>query len=335
MRSENTDRTVVFVVFPGFQSLDLTGPFEVFSGANSLLDSERRPGPRYQPVVAAPLSGLVTSDSGLTIGATHALSGVPSKLDTLVVVGGHGTYPASNDEHLVGEVRRLARSARRVTSVCTGAFVLAAAGLLDGRTACTHWARADQFAQRFPTVDLDRDSLFRCDGKIWTSAGVTAGIDLALALIAEDHDAELAQVVGRWLVMFYRRPGGQSQFAAPVWRGTSERAAITNVLDSIVADPAGDHRLARLSTSASMSERNFLRVFVREIGVTPAKFVESVRVDAACRALETTEVGVDVIAKDSGFGTAETMRRTFLRTKGVAPSEYRNRFTLRTNSPQL
>ncbi len=321
---------MVFVVFPGFQSLDLTGPFEVFAGANDLLDAEQRSGPRYRPLICAACAGPVMSESGLSIVATDSMDAVRGKHDTLVVVGGRGTNAASRDDHIIGEVRRLARSARRVTSVCTGAFVLAAAGLLDGRMACTHWARADQFEKRFPHVDLDRDSLYRCDGKIWTSAGVTAGVDLALALVAEDHGPELAQTVSRWLVMFYRRPGGQSQFAAPVWRGVSGRQSIRELCDHVVADPGGDHHLPRLAADASMSERNFLRVFVREIGVTPAKFVESVRVDAACRALETTDVGVDVIAKASGFGTAETMRRTFLRTKGIAPSDYRIRFTLRS-----
>ncbi len=330
MAKRTNERRVTFAVFPGFQSLDLTGPFEVFAGANALLDSEQRRGTRYALTVGAIDPGPVMSESGLSFTATESLEAITGTVDTLVVVGGRGTQAASHDERLVSEVHRLARSARRVTSVCTGAFVLAAAGLLDGRAACTHWARADQFAKRFPGVELDRDSLYRCDGNVWTSAGVTAGIDLALALVAEDHDAELAQVVSRWLVMFYRRPGGQSQFAAPVWRGVSERAAITAILDGVVADPAGDHRLALLARGAAMSERNFLRVFVREIGVTPAKYVESARVDAACRALECTDVGVDVIAKASGFGTAETMRRTFLRTKGIAPSDYRRRFTLRT-----
>ncbi len=330
MAKDARERTVVFVVFPGFQSLDLTGPFEVFAGANDLLDAEGRTGPRYRPLIAAASTGAVTSESGLGIVATHSLGAVRGNVDTLVVVGGRGTNTASRDDQLIGEVRRLARSARRVTSVCTGAFVLAASGLLGGRTACTHWARADQFEKRFPNVDLDRDSLYRCDGKIWTSAGVTAGVDLTLALVAEDHGPELAQTVSRWLVMFYRRPGGQSQFAAPVWRGVSGRESIRGLCDRVVADPGGDHHLPHLAAAAAMSERNFLRVFVREIGVTPAKFVESVRVDAASRALETTDVGVDVIAKASGFGTAETMRRTFLRTKGIAPSDYRSRFTLRT-----
>ena len=266
----------------------------------------------------------------MSIVATHALGAVRGNVDTLVVVGGRGTNVASSDDQLIGEVRRIARSARRITSVCTGAFVLAAAGLLDGRVACTHWARADQFEKRFPDVILDRDSLYRCDRGFWTSAGVTAGVDLALALVAEDHGPELAQTVSRWLVMFYRRPGGQSQFAAPVWRGVSERQSIRELCDRVVADPGADHHLPHLAADASMSERNFLRVFVREIGVSPAKFVESVRVDAACRALETTDVGVDVIAKACGFRTAETMRRTFARTKGIAPSDYRSRFAFRT-----
>lgn len=321
-------RHVVFVVFPGFQSLDLTGPFEVFAGANDLLDADGLPGPRYRLTIAAEHPGPVASESGLQTVAGTALADVTGAIDTLVVVGGRGVHRAASDSSLIDEVQRLAKGTRRIASVCTGTFILGHAGLLNNATVCTHWARADRFESTFPDATLDRDSIYRHDGRIWTSAGVTAGIDLALAMVADDHSPELAQVASRWLVMFYRRPGGQSQFAAPVWHGVSDRASIRAVQDAIVASPGADHRLPLLAAQAAMSERNFLRVFTREIGVTPTKFVESIRVDAACRALETTDATVDAIARTIGFGTAETMRRTFVRVKGVAPTDYRRRFTL-------
>lgn len=317
---------MLFVVYPGFQSLDLAGPFEVFSGVNQLLQTQRRGAPRYRTIVAAETTGPVPSESGLTMVADSALRRIRGALDTLVVVGGRAAATTTQNASLVGHVQRLASKARRVTSVCTGSFILACAGLLDGRTACTHWARSDQFETRFPQVHLDRDSLHRKDGNVWTSAGVTAGIDLALAMVAEDHGDEVAQSVARWLVMFYRRPGGQSQFAAPVWHGVSERDVIKNAQHGIVQSPGADHRLAALADAAAMSERNFLRVFARDVGVSPAKFVESARLNAACQMLETTDATVETIAHTTGFGTAETMRRTFQRAKGVSPSDYRRRF---------
>ena len=326
MTATLAERRVVFVVYPGFQSLDLAGPFEVFSGVNDLLAAERRAAPRYRPIIAAETSGPVASESGLAVVAESELRRIRGALDTLVVVGGRAAARTDVNAVLVGHVQRLASKARRITSVCSGSFILARAGLLGGRTACTHWARADQFEDHFPQVHLDRDSLHRKDGNVWTSAGVTAGIDLALALVAEDHGDDLAQTVARWLVMFYRRPGGQSQFAAPVWHGVSERDVIKNAQHAILQTPGADHRLNVLAEAAAMSERNFLRVFARDVGVSPAKFVESARLNAACQMLETTDATVETIAHTTGFGTAETMRRTFQRARGVAPSDYRRRF---------
>ncbi len=317
----------MFTIYPGFQSLDLAGPFEVFAGVNELLGTTAA-NPAYRLRVAATTKGPVLTERGLQVHADVELRRVRGPIDTLVVVGGFGAIDIGEREPtLIGHVNRLAGSARRVVSVCTGSFVLAAAGLLDGRTACTHWARAGLLARRYPEITVDGDSLFRRDGNVWTSAGVTAGIDLALSLIADDHGADVAQTVARWLVVFYRRPGGQSQFTPPIRHGASDRDTLRSVQEAVITEPGADHRLAVLAARVAMSERNFLRVFTREIGVTPAKFVESTRVNAACLALETSTAGLDVIAKDVGFGTAETMRRTFLRTKGVAPSDYRARFS--------
>lgn len=320
-------RRIVFVVYPGCQSLDLTGPYEVFAGANAVLADGGR-ALRYRMTIAGPAAGPVRTESGLGIVADAALSAVRAPVDDLIVVGGFGSHAAAADGELLHHLRRLSLRADRIISVCTGSFVLAAAGLLDGRTACTHWARAALFHELFPGVGLDASSLYRRDGNVWTSAGVTAGIDLSLALVESDCGATVAQTVARWLVMFLRRPGGQTQFAASVWHDASEIDSIRSVQDAVLDDPSADHRIASLAIRAHMSERNFVRVFTREVGATPAKFVESVRVDAACHALETTSAGVDTVARTTGFGTAETMRRAFLRRRGVTPSDHRDRFRL-------
>ena len=208
------ERRIAIVVFPGCQALDLTGPHEVFAGANQVLQGRHRGDPRYELLVTALEPGAVRSESGLGVVADHALADLRPPLDTLLVVGGDGVHDARRDPELVAQVVRLAAGSRRVASVCTGSFVLAAAGLLDGREVCTHWARARRLAREFPLVTVDPESLYRRDGAVWTSAGVTAGVDLALALVEDDCGAEVAQTVARWMVMFLRRPGGQSQFAA-------------------------------------------------------------------------------------------------------------------------
>ncbi len=322
------DRRVILVVYPGCQALDVSGPHEVLAGANELLDAQGRADPRYRLLIAAAAAGPVRTESGLTIVADQPLAGVRGPIDTLLVVGGGGVYALEDDGEVVAGVRRLAGSARRVASVCTGSFALAAAGLLDGRTVCTHWARSDRLAREHPALDVDPDALYRRDGKFWTSAGVTAGIDLALALVEDDCGAEAAQTVARWLVMYLRRPGGQSQFAAPLWHAPSEVAAVRRAQELVLTDPGADHSVPSLAASVGMSVRNFTRVFARELGTTPARYVERVRVEAACRTLETTDLTVDVVARRGGFGTAETMRRSFLRALGVPPTDYRRRFTL-------
>ena len=322
------ERRIAIAVFPGCQALDLTGPHEVFAGANQVLQGRHRGDPRYQLLVAALEAGPVRSESGLGVVADHALSDLQTPLDTLLVVGGDGVHAARRDPAIVAQVVRLAAGSRRVASVCTGSFVLAAAGLLDGRNACTHWARARRLAREFPRVTVDPESLYRRDGMVWTSAGVTAGVDLALALVEDDCGADVAQTVARWMVMFLRRPGGQSQFATALWQPASELDAIRAAQDAVLADPGADHSVPALAAGVGMSLRNFTRVFTRELGTTPARYVERVRVDAACRLLETTALTVDVVARRCGFGTAETLRRSFLRTLGIPPTDYRRRFAL-------
>jgi transcriptional regulator GlxA family with amidase domain len=220
-----------------------------------------------------------------------------------------------------------------VATVCTGAFLAAEAGLLDGRRVTTHWARAAQLAAEFPALEVDPDPIYIRDGKFWTSAGVTAGIDMALALVQDDLGSEVAQTVARWLVMFLHRPGGQTQFASPPWVPRAERSAVRAVQTLVEAAPGGDHRLPVLAAAAAMSVRHFTRVFTAQVGETPGRFVEQVRLEAARRDLETTNDTLDIIATRCGFGTAETLRRVFHRRLGVAPNSYRRRFRVRERRP--
>jgi transcriptional regulator GlxA family with amidase domain len=319
--SRREPRSVVLAVFPGLQGLDLIGPLEVFADANEELGRTA-----YELTVAAASAGEVRTSSGLGLTADRRLAEVAGPLDTLMVVGGNGTAEALGDDTFVAEVRRLALDARRVTSVCSGAFVLAAAGLLDGRRATTHWRVCDLLARTFPAVTVEPDPIFVRDGNVFTSAGVTAGMDLALALVEDDHGRDLALSIARRLVLFLRRPGNQSQFSAPLEAQLAERDGIRDAQQLVVEHPDRDCSVGALARAAAMSERNFTRCFTAEVGVTPARYVERIRVETARRLLEDTDDGVDAIAAASGFGTAETMRRTFLRLVHTTPTEYRRRF---------
>ena len=301
------------------QALDLVGPMEVFSGA-----AQAVPG-AYEVRVAAPGGGGLGTSSGLTILAS---GDVPAAgIDTLLVCGGPGVTAASRDERLIGWLREAARQSRRVASVCSGALLLARAGLLDGRRATTHWSVCQQLAERYPQVTVEPDAIFVRDGPVWTSAGVTTGMDLALALVEEDLGRDVALEVARWLVLFVKRPGGQSQFSAQL-AGQRPRAAPLRALTEWVGrNLAADLRVEALAERACMSPRNFSRAFRRETGMTPAKYVELARVQAARQALADTVDGVDSVAARCGFGTAETMRRAFRRHLGIGPADYRERFS--------
>ncbi len=312
-----TTRRVVIVAYQGVQVLDVAGPHEVFAGVGNALP----PGAGYEVEVVATTPGPVRSESGLTITAARIDPTVD--VDTLLVPGGSGVFTAIDDGELMAALATLAARARRVVSVCSGAFVLAALGLLDGRRATTHWARANRLARRHPSIEVDADAIWIRDGDVWTSAGVTAGIDLALALVEDDHGVEVAETAARWLVMFLRRPGGQSQFAAPVWRHRARHEPVRRAQELIDTEPAADHRLAVLASRVAMSERHLLRRFVDEVGVTPARYVATTRLEAARRELEQTDDTVATIAGRVGFGTAESMRRTFVRHLGTPPDDYR------------
>lgn len=308
-------RPVVLVAFDGLQALDLTGPAEVFAAAGG-----------YRLTVAAHRTRWVTSSSGLRIGVDAELGEVEGPIDTLVVVGGEGTAAAVADPEVVAHVRRLAGAARRTTSVCSGAFVLAAAGLLDRRRATTHWSVCDLLARLHPAVEVDPDPIYVRDGDVWTSAGVTAGMDLALALVEDDHGRDVALAVARRLVLFLHRPGNQSQFSAQLDAQLADRDVLRDLQAHIAEHPEDDLTVAALARRAGMSERHLARCFRDEVGVTPARYVERTRVEAARRRLEDTDDAVEAVAAACGFGTAETLRRTFLRTVRIPPTEYRRRF---------
>jgi transcriptional regulator GlxA family with amidase domain len=292
------------------------------------------PAPGYELVVATPSGRPARAGGGLRVSADAALAAIdPATVDTLVVSGGLELTQPLTDRRLVGEIARLAGGARRTCSVCSGALLLAAAGLLDGRRATTHWAACELLAALHPDVTVEPDRIFVRDGSVLTSAGVTAGMDLALALVEDDHGPELARRTARWLVLFAQRPGGQSQFserlALPLGAGSPIRA----LLDEIVADPAADHRVPALAARAAVSERHLARLFAEHARTTPGRFVERVRVEAARDLLERTRTPVDAVARRCGFGSPETMRRAFLRILGVGPRDYRARFQ-RTPEPR-
>jgi transcriptional regulator GlxA family with amidase domain len=320
-------RRVVLVVFPNLQILDAVGPHEVFAAANRRLDAlgDKR-SPRYVLEVVSREAGAVSSWSGLEFKAPKALRDVRGPVDTVVVVGGEGSRAAAADRAYTDFVKRTAPRARRVASVCTGAQVLAEAGMLDGKRAVTHWAYCDALARTYPKVTVESDSIFVRDGKVWTSAGVCAGMDLALALVEDDHGRELALTVAKWLVIFLKRPGGQSQFSVGLAAQATEHERIRELQTWAQANLASDLGIARLAKRVAMSPRNFARVFAREVGETPARWIEMARVEAAQRLLEESDDGVEAIAARCGFGTAETLRRAFLRQIKVAPSAYRARF---------
>lgn len=318
-------RRVVMVAFPDLQILDVTGPLEIF-GATTRWLAAKRSVPSYTIEIAAARRGPLSSSSGMRLVADSALADVHGAIDTLLVAGGDGTEAALADPRTIEAIRRLARRSRRVASVCTGAFLLAEAGLLDGRRATTHWAYCDRLARRYPKVNVDANPIFVRDGSTWTSAGVTAGMDLALALVEDDHGRDVALAIARRMVLFLHRPGGQSQFSAQLAVQQADRRPVRDLQTWIADHLDADLSVESLAKRAAMSPRNFARVFHREVGATPARFVERVRVEAARRRLEESAHGVEQVASQCGFGTAESMRRAFLRTLRVSPSAYRSRF---------
>ena len=311
------------LAFPRVQLLDVTGPLQVFSTANDLV-TEAGGEPPYAIRVVAPGGGPVTASAGLEI-ATAPLPPPGRPLDTLIIAGGKGVHVAAKDEALLRWVGRRAATARRTASVCTGAMLLAATGLLDGRRAATHWSFCEELARRHPAVFVEGDPIFVRDGTFWTSAGVTAGIDLALALLEEDLGPELALAVARYLVVFLKRPGGQAQFSETLslQAGDDRFGALHRWMGSNLSH---DLSLPLLAERAGMSERSFSRRYLEATGQTPARAVERLRVEAARRLLSASRLPVKRIAGRCGFGSEETMRRSFLRVLAATPQDYRARF---------
>lgn len=317
------NRRVLIVLFDGVQSLDLAGPLEVFSGANRYVQAYLDGAAEYEVATASLGGAAVRSSSGLHITPDLDLADAPAP-HTLVVPGGDGTrVPPSG---LVDWLRAHAHRAERLVSVCTGAFLLAEAGLLNGRRATTHWASCDRLAERFPEVRVDPDPIFVRDGRVATSAGVTAGIDLALALVEEDLGRDAALTIARYLVVFLRRPGNQAQFSAQLRAQSARREPLRELQGWISDNPDADLSVEALAARAGLSPRQFARAFTAEVGVTPGRYVERIRLEAARRLLEDSSRGIEQVARSCGYGTPEAMRRAFLRTLGVSPAEYRRRF---------
>lgn len=316
-------RVIDLLAYPAVQLLDVAGPLQVFATTNEIVLRSGGTAPYAARVVAREEAG-VTSSAGLGL-ATQALPPAEAALDTLLVAGGLGIAAAAADPALVDWVRIRAGQARRVASVCTGAWLLAGAGLLDGRRAVTHWSFCAAFARRFPAVRVEPDPIFLRDGPIWTSAGITAGIDLALALVEQDLGREIALAAARHLVMFLKRPGGQSQFSTALALQISDDR-FAPLHDWIGAHLAADLSLPVLAARAGMSERSFSRHYLAATAMTPARAVEQLRVEAARRLLAESRLPVKRIARRCGFGSEETMRRGFLRVLAVPPQDYRARF---------
>nr|WP_315231562.1 helix-turn-helix domain-containing protein [uncultured Albidiferax sp.] len=319
-------RRVLFLAFADVGLLDLTGAQTVFWAATKAMEARGRKG--YERCTASLDGGLVRSAEGLEVQTTALADFRPASIDTIVVPGSpHIASVLERSAPQVDWLRRASRAARRTASVCSGAFLLAAAGLLDGKRTATHWAMCDMLVQRFPQVQIDRDAIFVQEGALWTSAGVTAGIDLALALVEADCGHEVAMEVARELVVFLKRPGGQSQFSALLQAQTDDTAAF-DALNLWIADNLGQPNLGVefLAGQANMSPRHFARAYKQKTGRTPAKAVEVFRLEAARRLLEDSSRNIDQIARQCGFGDEERMRVTFQRHLGVAPRDYRKRF---------
>lgn len=320
-------RRIAMLAFPAVQVLDVMGPLEVFSRTSRwLCDQGRSTGPVYEVEIIGLEPGLLPTSSGLRLHADRGFAQVKGGLDTLMIAGGVGVAHYRAHAPLLRWIRQQATKVRRLASICTGAFLLAEAGLLKGCRATTHWNHCATFARDFPDIQVEPDTIFVREGSLYSSAGVTAGMDLALALVEEDFGREVALAVARELVMFLQRPGGQAQFSAQLSVQMAEQEPLRELQVHIQEHPGEDLSVERLAKRVGMSPRNFARIFAQEVGMTPARFVASVRVETARRLLEESSESLDAICDLSGLGTPESMRRAFLRTLGIPPGQYRERF---------
>lgn len=319
-QSPGTDPlTVTVFAFPGVRLLDVTGPIEVFASANEF-------GGRYRIRIASENGADVVTAAGTRLSADVSVDAIEEPCDVLVIPGGPEWETLIKDDALLDVVRQLNEKARCTASVCTGAFLLAAAGLLDGRRAATHWRHSSQLAQRFPSVRVEPDAIFVRDGRMMTSAGVTAGIDLSLALVEEHYGAEVARAIAKDMVVFMQRPGGQSQFSVHARAPQTRQLMLRRVLEAVAEDPGANHTLSAMARRAGVSVRHVTRLFYDEVGTTPARYVEQVRLEAAQVLLETADDPMPVVARRSGFGSPESLRRAFVRHLGVTPGAFRASF---------
>lgn len=319
-------RRVVMVIYPDAHILDVVGPLEVLTGAKLFLPDDHDP---YEVHVVAHEAGAIRTTSGITIEADQSFEVAhrdPRPIDTLIIAGGHGTVQALEDVDLLKFVAAAAEKANRIVSICTGAMILAEVGLLNGRRATTHWWWCPILRQKYPEVHVDPDAIYVRDGHIWTSAGVTTGMDLALSLVEMDWGHDVALQVARYNVMYMMRPGGQSQFSAHLVAQKAEDPVINETLEFVLSNLTNALTVTALAARAAMSERTFARKFKDETGITPAHYVEAARVQAARVELEQSDTGIEQIAVHTGFNSAERMRRAFQRHVGVSASDYRDRF---------
>jgi len=331
MAEHARDRLVVMLAFPGGNLIDVAGPLQAFSSANEL---RAKGAPGYRLLTVSEPGGAVVTAPGLSL-HTEPLSALTGRsIDTLIVPGGLPKQGPVGLEGLIAWIGRNAHRPRRLCSVCTGAFLLADAGVLDGRRCTTHWSRSDELQQRRPALDMTADAIFVRDGNIWTSGGVTAGIDLALALIEDDLGHGTAIATARQLVMFVKRPGGQSQFSAPLALQSQTGPTFAPLHGWIAEHLDEDLRVERLAEAAGMSPRTFARAYVAETGRTPAKSVELIRLEAACRALEETDLPLKRIASMVGLVSEQNLRRVIQRQFGISPVDYRVRFASRRHGTQ-
>jgi transcriptional regulator GlxA family with amidase domain len=321
-------RFVAMLVYPGVVAMDVFGPLEAFASANAVAHR-----PLYRLAIAGMSLAPVETSLGIRIAPSIAVADIKEPIDTLLVSGGFGQAEASCDQSLLAWLKAGRKQARRCGSICTGAFVLAAAGLLDGKRATTHWAMAEELSRRYPQVSVDVDRIFVRDGNVYTSAGVTAGIDLALGMIEEDHGRTLALRVARSLVVHLKRAGGQSQFSNLLLAQFAASPPVRLVQEWALEHLTANLSVKTLAVRARMSERTFRRAFAEEIGETPRDFVERVRVDAARNLFEEAQLSVQAVATRCGFETVDNLRRAFVRRLGVTPQQYRQRFRLVDEDP--
>ncbi len=327
MTRQQSPIRIGIVVFERCQIVDATGSAGVFGVANEILKDTLKGAAGYDIRLLAVDAGQIRTSSGVSLFADHALNDRLPPFNTLICVGGKGTQNFAADASAIAAVRKLAGKAQRIVSVCTGAFILAAAGLLDGKRAVTHWAHCQKLAADYPRITVEQDPIYIKDGNVYTSAGVTAGMDLALALVESDYGRDVALAAARDMVMFMKRPGSQAQYSAYLAAQTAPSGTIRDMQLWLLENIDRDIDVETLADKAAMSPRTFYRQFKKSTGLTPARFIADCRLDAARRLIEESPMAVKSIAQHCGFGDPERMRRAFQRTFGISPDDYRRRFS--------